>query len=61
MTHGFMTRAVLEELDVNIVVANLAGKYLGGASFAATSAVFQTDVPSMPTADDFAKLHHSFA
>jgi len=59
MTHGF-DQETLKELDVNIAVANLTGKYLGSTSFAATPAILKPDVPSMPAADDFAKLHHSF-
>ena len=53
-------RTFSEQLDVNIAVANLTRKYLGGASFAATSAIFKPDVPPVPATNDFAKLHHSF-
>src|SRR2546423_767388 len=53
-------RMKLEKFDIHILVSNLTWKDLRAATLAAAGAVREADVPAMPSADDFARLHHAF-
>jgi hypothetical protein len=48
-------------VDVNVFATDFARKNFGGIALAPAGAVFQTDVPAMPTADNFTKLDNAFA
>jgi hypothetical protein len=47
-------------VDVNVLATDFARKNFGGITLAPASAIFQTDVPAMPTADHFTKLDNAF-
>src|SRR5712671_1233739 len=61
MVPGFHHCRESVELDVHIAITNLAGKNLGAHFFASTNAVFQPDMPPVPSASYHPVLHHAFA
>ena len=49
------------DFHVDIAIANFARKHLCTVALTPAGPVFQTNMPAMPAADDFADLHDAFA